>query len=718
MKNYFSELKNREFVGIIKKAYGGDKFGWYEVEIPELLPGQTITVYDASQKNLIDGNSGAFYPLLVNQKVIIKFKSNNINSGYIDRIYEGNIFELGKSGAISHSKYIVVTTPNNHTITIDNKSNTLNIFLSGGKCGITLDNNGIKLCTLGKVEISAGDIVDIKSSSNIFLHEGAPSCSSSSIQNQNLKSVISNIDYFPSTNLSISPSVLISALDKVIQENTTPSSNKTSTDTQKNIDEYFNKLVAKIDIARNNLARLFEESSTTLENLDNELNTKLNELKTSIEQLDNLIAELNNEAIETPESVKNFSLFSKYFYCTVTNDNYFNLTEEAINMLDEKYGKLLTPYLYNSQTQLAALGNAVQTKITDEYIPLLNDFKTKIVIKKEYLSDILGKKFVTSFKNWNSNIDESLKNITDYYNKLTKISEDSLLSCDSKEKLEQYCNDIVSLTDKANRELGRMVNTYRAAANMSNVLNTKNENSVLSAYISTFSNSNTEFLNSVSQNLENIKNSLSQPFSDLNDYKDKIRKSLYEIKKNLSDVISRADRLKFDKTVISNTLKFEYQNVICDILSSLSNLELGLDLNFGLDLHIPEFLLNLIPDFNVSLANSAATVGANYSSCIDVNPCTRGSLSFDLGLLIPIDDLIQLLLTAALLPLYKLLMDIAELIKSIKELLSKKLLLNFGVSIHLPITIFQDLLNYINREFKKCIGTNMKASVENLISQI
>jgi uncharacterized membrane-anchored protein YhcB (DUF1043 family) len=161
-------------------------------------------------------------------------------------------------------------------ITVDNQSNCINILLSGGKSGVTLDNDGIKLCTKGKVEISAGDTVDIKSSSNIFLHEGAPSCSSSNIQNPNLKSVISNIYYFPSTNLNISPSVLISALDEILQNNKqndkTPTSN-----TEQTIDKHFNKLISKLENINNKLVRLFEDASNSSAKLDEELDVKLGE---------------------------------------------------------------------------------------------------------------------------------------------------------------------------------------------------------------------------------------------------------------------------------------------------------------------------------------------------------------------------------------------------------------------------------------------------------
>ena len=715
MQNYYAQLKNREFIGIIRKVYGKDKFGWYEVEVPELLPGQTITVYDASQKHIIDQNSGSFYPLLENQKVVIKFKSNNINSGYIDRICESNVFELAKNGTIDSSKYIIVMTPKNHSISVDNSSNSINILLSGGKSGITMDNNGIKICTKGKIEISANDVIDIKSATNILLHRGSPSCSSSSIKNKTLKEVVSNIDYTPSTDFDISPSMLYTAADNII-ENEEAADNIDIEDVKDNVKKLFDKLTTKLDNITQNLNSLFDKSNETVSNLDDKLNDKLNELKDNIIQLDGTLLEVEG-SVSIPNSVYKFLKFSKYFYNTASGENYFSLSDEELNELEEHHERLKL-YSKETQSRISEICSQIQSKIRNEYADAINRVKDAVNKIKKYTLDVLGEKFIKSVENWNKNIKEAQENIDKKLKELAKIDESSILTCKDADRLNEYSKNVKKNIDDMHREVDKMINTYQGIKNMSNVLKSQNNKSILGHYLENFANQKIAALNTLSQKLSDIKNLLSEPHSNLNEQRHKIKKAVHDAKNSANEVLSKKDDFEIDKHTLSKTMEFEYQNVLCDLLDMLSNLELGLDLNFGLEFHIPDFILNLIPDLNISLQESAVAAGGGFSACASINPCKGGSLSFDLNLMLPIEDLINLLLSTLLAPIFKLLMAIANLIKEIKELLSKKFALNFGISIHLSLGIFKDLLSFLNREFKACIGMNMKLLAKGLTFRI
>jgi hypothetical protein len=90
-------ITNREFPGTIKKGSDPKNRGRYLVHIPELM----YTIFDTDQDGIFCVNhthkwrdtgsdptliGGSYYPLLVGTRVIIKFFSEDYESGYIDRV--------------------------------------------------------------------------------------------------------------------------------------------------------------------------------------------------------------------------------------------------------------------------------------------------------------------------------------------------------------------------------------------------------------------------------------------------------------------------------------------------------------------------------------------------------------------------------------------------------------------------------------------------------
>jgi len=193
-KDKFQNLKGREFYGKIVKAYTGKLLGWYEVEIPQLLgKGNTIKARDESNKNLLDQNSGSYYPLLPGQNVIIKFSNDDINSAYIDRIANTIVYRMAPD-KFGHYNYIVVQTPKDMKIHIDDESEEVKVIHKGAYNFIFLKNEGAQIHSETHMEVKSKDKMQIHSMEEIEMKFGKPNTESETTDSVFLDEILTNID--------------------------------------------------------------------------------------------------------------------------------------------------------------------------------------------------------------------------------------------------------------------------------------------------------------------------------------------------------------------------------------------------------------------------------------------------------------------------------------------------------------------------------------------
>lgn len=89
-----NNLREKEFPGTVLKEIDPTHRGRYKVHIPELMPhiDKTQGIWCRNHThswritNSVPGYAGQYFPLQENMKVIVKFFSNDFNTGYIDRI--------------------------------------------------------------------------------------------------------------------------------------------------------------------------------------------------------------------------------------------------------------------------------------------------------------------------------------------------------------------------------------------------------------------------------------------------------------------------------------------------------------------------------------------------------------------------------------------------------------------------------------------------------
>jgi len=193
-RSKFRQLKEREFYGKIVKAYTGKLLGWYEVEIPQLLgKGNTIKARDESNKNLLDQNSGSYYPLLPGQNVIIKFSNDDINSAYIDRIANTIVYRMAPD-KFGHYTYIVVQTPKDMKIHIDDQSEEVKVIHKGAYNFIFLKNEGAQFHSEKRMEIKSKETTQIHSMEQVEIKFGKPNTSSEEENSNFFEEIINNVD--------------------------------------------------------------------------------------------------------------------------------------------------------------------------------------------------------------------------------------------------------------------------------------------------------------------------------------------------------------------------------------------------------------------------------------------------------------------------------------------------------------------------------------------
>jgi len=127
-------LTDKEFIGIIADYYDETYPTNYYVWIPtllkkdELLPVQNkLNKYMAVKRKGTDLTqySGSYFPLIPDTKVIIKFSTNKIESGYIDRIHYDSV--AVPPGQPTDDYYLLAETPNGSRVYFDNSKSRFHI---------------------------------------------------------------------------------------------------------------------------------------------------------------------------------------------------------------------------------------------------------------------------------------------------------------------------------------------------------------------------------------------------------------------------------------------------------------------------------------------------------------------------------------------------------------------------------------------------------------
>jgi hypothetical protein len=150
-------LQEKEFQGII---YDGieDYEGRYKVHVAALYPTSEPILLSLSNEVLgnrfsrwYDPNlqsiksSGSYYPLQSGMKVIVKFKNNDINSGYI----HGVVSEVPLIDSVKNRDtfYLLNKTVNGSYIYQDDSRNITHLMHSNGKSNVFLDDDRVVLST-------------------------------------------------------------------------------------------------------------------------------------------------------------------------------------------------------------------------------------------------------------------------------------------------------------------------------------------------------------------------------------------------------------------------------------------------------------------------------------------------------------------------------------------------------------------------------------------
>jgi len=757
-------LRDREFIGVIKKVYGGDKYGLVEVMIPELIGDDTIVVYDASQKNIIDSYSGTYIPLLEGQRVVIKFKNDNINSGYIDRKYEGNVFKLGKEGVINKGTYIICQTPKNHSIKIDENNNSIEIKFSGGESGIKISDKGVEISSGKKIKIRATDEVEITSTKSIQLHQGSPVSGGGAGTNPNLNAILNNIQWAPDTYIDqqIYKST-ITALQSV--ELPTTDTSETDGSEYNNIDEYIktlleqspeaitnikndiiininsvvdNELILSIQTYCENYESLEQSVNQRKENINNQLNELTQELKDKINQYLYLKSQLPDEKQEklTENGADDLIKFAKYFHYKITGNNDFeDLTEEDILKYEEENGDVLKPLSKDTMDKIESIVPNIQNYVKHK----LNEAKELSNLVKEKLnyifntSIIVPKTIKAALENLNEIAEKEVKEIQEA---IDKISEGKIISCDDNKKLDDILNvmlkSVKQLNSTVESKLSVISESFKNLGNQLSVTAADSSKSILDKYISIHVSSNLD------EQIINIKNELAKLSNDIvaafnkpiNIKKNSILEYKSRIKTIASSLVSNPkNAIKEISHSLSGAVEVEYNNVICSLLEDLSNFALNIDFNFGLDIRLPDWLIEQIPLLelkNLSELSKDATFFGG--ACVDFDPCKKFAFSYGLNIVIPntnesfLDILLKILTDKVLKPIVDLINSIIKLINQIKLLIAQLLTLNIGFHISLNGAIFKDLLDRINSfKINTCITTKtinltklVSSEIENL----
>jgi len=202
-------LINREFIGTVLPDKDNNHQGKYKVNISELQPhvktSDGIWVKNHSCRNRISpsavGICGAYFPLQAGMAVIVKFFSNHIDSGYVDRVISDSYSESLPFEAIERDDfYLLLRTPihDNIIAAYDGNSssknipkNSIHVYFNKTRTTVIIDETGINIKTSDNINVTTGQNVKIttKGSADIKI-DGNANVSASTV---NIKGTNINI---------------------------------------------------------------------------------------------------------------------------------------------------------------------------------------------------------------------------------------------------------------------------------------------------------------------------------------------------------------------------------------------------------------------------------------------------------------------------------------------------------------------------------------------
>lgn len=186
------DLINKEFIGTILPDKDNNHQGRYKVNISELQPhtkdNEGIWVKNAVHKNRVSpsqvGVCGSYYPLQAGMAVIVKFFSNHMNSGYIDRVISDAANDVSSNTLpfeiIERDDYyqIIRTPKKNNLIAIyegDTASknipkNSIHVYFNSTRTTVVIDETGINVKTEDNLNMTVTQNVKITVNGTADVH--------------------------------------------------------------------------------------------------------------------------------------------------------------------------------------------------------------------------------------------------------------------------------------------------------------------------------------------------------------------------------------------------------------------------------------------------------------------------------------------------------------------------------------------------------------------
>ena len=185
-----ADLRNKEFIGTVLPDKDNKHRGKYLVHIHELQPHRKpeegIWVKNSTHKNRISpsevGICGTYYPLQPGMSVIIKFFTNHLDSGYVDRVISDAYPETLPYEIIERDDYyqIIRTPKHNNLIAIFEGSeksknipkNSIHIYFNDMRSVLVIDEEGVHIITADNVNIKSAKTIKIEAIEDINITAG------------------------------------------------------------------------------------------------------------------------------------------------------------------------------------------------------------------------------------------------------------------------------------------------------------------------------------------------------------------------------------------------------------------------------------------------------------------------------------------------------------------------------------------------------------------
>lgn len=173
------DLINKEFIGTVLPDKDNNHQGRYKINISELQPhtkeSDGIWVKNHSCRNRISpsavGVCGAYFPLQAGMAVIVKFFSNHMDSGYVDRIISDAYPETLPFEAIERDDfYLLLRTPihdniiavyDGDTASKNIPKNSIHVYFNKTRTTVVIDENGINIKTDDNINVTVAKNVKI-----------------------------------------------------------------------------------------------------------------------------------------------------------------------------------------------------------------------------------------------------------------------------------------------------------------------------------------------------------------------------------------------------------------------------------------------------------------------------------------------------------------------------------------------------------------------------